>query len=173
MTALTRTPQNTNYLQPTKFLLTFDRIKTTQYFCQSVNIPGMSLGQATINTPVIDIYAPSTKMAYNKFNINFAIDEGLESWKQLHDWFRAIASPEGFDDRNRQTTLQNQYSNKKTSYSDGVLTVLNALNNPIVKIQFYNMFPINLSDIDFNTKESADTIITANVSFVFDYFNFV
>jgi len=45
MTAITRSPENTNLLQPTKFLLTFDRIRATQYFCQSVNLPGVSLGE--------------------------------------------------------------------------------------------------------------------------------
>ena len=46
MTVLTRAPQNTNYLQPSKFLLSFDRMPTVQYFCQEVNLPGVSMGQA-------------------------------------------------------------------------------------------------------------------------------
>lgn len=173
MTVLTRSPENTNNLQPTKFLLTFDRIKTVQYFCQSANIPGMTLGQTTINTPTLDIYSPSTKMSYNHFTVDFTVDEKLKSWQELHAWFRAIASPEGFDERNRLKALQNQYSTKKTSYSDGVFTTLSALNNPIVRIQFFNLFPISLSDINFDTKLSADTIITASATFVYDYFDFI
>ena len=49
MTALTRSPQNTNYLQPTKYILTLDRIPTVQYFCQEANVPGISLGQAAVS----------------------------------------------------------------------------------------------------------------------------
>ena len=60
MTVLTRTPENTNPLQPTKFLLTFKKIKDTQYFCQSVNIPGVSLGEVVRATPFLDMYSPGT-----------------------------------------------------------------------------------------------------------------
>lgn len=173
MNALTRTPENTNLLQPTKFLLVFDRLPTVQFFCQSVNLPGINLGQAPINTPMLDFFAPGNKITYNPFNIHFLVDEELKSWQELHSWFRSIASPESFDERNRLSALQNQYGNKKQKgYSDATLTVLSALNNPILRIRFYNVFPITLSDITFDTTQSADDIITADAVFMFDYFNF-
>jgi len=175
MTALGRTPTNTNLLQPTKYILVFDRISTTQYFCQSLNIPGIGLGEVSINTPLIDIYSPGTKLSYNEFNISFIIDEQLESWKQLYNWFQAIASPQGFDERNRLTEIQNQYTpdTRFKNFSDSTLTILSALNNPIMKVEFVNMFPVLLSDIDFDTSQSADNIITASASFRYEYFTFV
>jgi hypothetical protein len=172
MNALTRTPENTNLLQPTKFILTFDRIGSTQFFCQSVNIPGINLGQAPISTPMLDIFAPGNKITYNPLNIHFLVDEKLDSWQQLHNWFRSIASPESYSERTRLSDVQNQYNNKKLkSYSDGTLTVLSALNNPILRVRFFNMFPITLSDITFDSSQSADDIITADCVFIFDYFN--
>jgi hypothetical protein len=174
MTATLRQPQNTNYLQPTKFLLTFDRLGDVQYFCQSVNIPGVNLGQAPFSTPMLDVFVPDTKMIYNPFSIHFTVDESLNSWQQLHLWFRSIAAPTGFDERNRLTALQNQYNgnNTKKNYSDATLTILSALNNPILRVKFYNVFPITLSDIIFDTTQSADDIITSDAVFVFDYFDF-
>jgi hypothetical protein len=174
MNALTRTPQNTNLLQPTKFLLTFDRIPTAQFFCQSVNIPGINLGQAPINTPTLDVFAPGNKIMYNPLNIQFLVDESLTGWRELHNWFRSIASPEGFEERNRLTELQNKLrSSRMKSYSDGTLTVLSSLNNPILRVQFKNMFPITLSDIIFDSTQSADDIISADAVFVFDSFDFI
>jgi hypothetical protein len=175
MTALQRTPQNPNYLQASKYLLTFNRIGSVQYFCQSVNIPGVNLGQAPINTPMLDIFAPGNKMTYNPLAINFNLDEGLDSWQQLHAWFRSIASPQSFDERNRLTSIQNvQRGKTKTleSYSDATLTLLSALNNPILKVHFYNVFPITLSDVEFDVTQSADNIVTASAVFIFDYFDF-
>ena len=75
MTVLTRVPENTNYLQSTKFLLTIDRITTTQYFCQSVNLPGVSLGKAEFNTPTLDMYVAGNKFTYSPLTISFTIDE--------------------------------------------------------------------------------------------------
>lgn len=173
MTALSRTPENTNLLQPTKFILTFDRIKTVQFFCQSANIPGINLGQAPISTPMLDIFAPGNKITYNPFNIHFLVDEKLEGWKELHAWFRSIASPQSYEERKRLTDAQNQYSNSKLkNYSDATLTVLSSLNNPILRVKFYNMFPITLSDIIFDSAQSADDIVSADAVFMFDYFDF-
>jgi hypothetical protein len=90
MTVLTRAPQNTNYLQPSKFLLSFDRMPTVQYFCQEVNLPGVSMGQAPINTPMLDIYAPGNKLTYSELSVTFTIDEGLVGWQEIYNWFRAV-----------------------------------------------------------------------------------
>lgn len=170
MTALSRTPQNTNFLQPTKFMVVFDRISTVQYFCQTANIPGVTLGEATINTPLVDLPAPGTKLTYAPFSMNFLVDENLTSYQQLLNWFNAIASPKSMDERNLQSALQNAQSIKLRSYSDATLTVYSALNNPLVRIQYHNMFPTSLSDINFDSKNSADEMITADAIFRYDYY---
>jgi hypothetical protein len=174
MTALSRTPENTNILQPTKFLLTFDRIGSTTYFCQSVNLPGVSLGQAPINTPMLDYFAPGNKLIYNQLNVDFLVDEKLDTWRQLYSWFQSIASPESFDERNRLSDIQNKIKTKNLkSYSDATLTLLSALNNPILRVQFINLFPISLSDIQFDTKMSAEDVVMGTATFVYDYFKFI
>jgi hypothetical protein len=174
MSVLTRVPSNTNLLQPTKFLLTFDRIGAATYFCQSVNIPGVSVGQAPINFPSITVYSPGNQITYNNLNVNFLVDEAVISWQNLYDWFRSFASPDGTDERNLKTALQNEYSNQdKKQYSDATLTVLNNLNNPVIRVQFTNVFPVSLSDINFDTRMSADDMITADATFVYDEFKFI
>lgn len=174
MTALQRTPQNTNYLQPTKFLLTFDRMPTVQYFCQAVNIPGVSIGQAPIAYPSLTVYSPGNQLAYNNLNIDFNVDEEVLSWQEIYNWFRAIASPDGTNERNTELSLQNQYkSTKKPWYSDAILTVLSASNNPIVRVQFTNIFPVSLSDLNFDTKLSADDIMVGNANFVYEQYKFL
>ena len=58
-----------------------------------------------------------------------------------------------------------------TSYSDATLIVLSALNNPILRVRFINAFPLSLSDIQFDTTQSAENIITGTASFAFEYFD--
>ena len=174
MTATNRLPSNTNYLQPTKYVLQFDRIGSVQYFCQTVNIPGMSLGHTNYTTPLIDIPVAGNKLTYNDLSISFTIDEALDSWNQLQLWLRSIASPKSMNERSTLTSFQNKNPNTKlTSYSDATLIVYSALNNPILKVQFYNVFPISLSDIVFDTKESADNILTSDATFMYEYFDFL
>ena len=174
MSVLNRIPENTNPIQPTKFLLTFDRIGAVTYFCQTVKLPGVSMGQAPINTPLLDIQAPGNKLSFNPFSVGFIVDEELIGWRQIYEWFNSMASPKSLESRRSLTDIQNEYkSGRSQSYSDATLTVISALNNPIVRIQFYNVFPVSLSDIDFDTMQSADNIITAEVSFAYDYFEFL
>ena len=92
MTVLNRNPRNTNILQPTKFLLTFERIRSTTYFCQTVKIPGVTLGEVNRSSPFLDMYSPGTKLTYNALNITFYIDEELISWKNLQNWFHHLIS---------------------------------------------------------------------------------
>jgi hypothetical protein len=170
MTALTRTPQNTNYLQASKFLLSFDRIPTVQYFCQEANLPGVSMGTATINTPLLDINSPGSKLTYNSFNISFTINETISDWTELYSWFLSMASPQGQDERLRLSNIQSTRVYGSKAFSDATLNIISALNNPIVRVRFINTFPTTLSDLSFDTKSSADDIITASATFNYDYF---
>jgi len=171
MTALNRTPKNTNFLQPSKFILSFVRIPTVQYFCQEANLPGVSVGSATLNTPLQDVPVAGTKLSYSEFSIRFMVDESIQSWNELYKWFLAIASPKSLADRAEYNAVQNVYLSKPNNYSDANLTVLSALNNPIARINFHRMFPVSLSDINFDTTLSADTIITATATFRYEYFD--
>jgi hypothetical protein len=151
--------------------MAFDRIPNVQYFCQAVNIPGMQLGAAPLSYSGLDINAPGNKMMYNQLAMTFTVDEAMKSWQDIHSWFRSIAAPTGSNERNRLSSLQSNRSGTK-SYSDATLTVLSALNNPLFRVKYYNCFPISLSDIQFDTKMSADDIITSDAIFLFDYFDF-
>lgn len=168
MTALTRAPQNTNPLQPTKFLLTFARIPNTQFFCQEVNIPGVSLGEVDRVTPFLDMFSPGTKLTYEPLDVEFIVDAQLQSWKDIYNWFTSIADPDGFEGRRISREVQNN-----TNFSDATLTVLSALNNPVVRIEYLNCFPLTLSDIRFDTKSSADNIITCRATFRYQSYKYL
>ena len=173
MVAQIRVPKNTNYLQPTKYLLVFDRMPTVQYFCQSVNLPGVSLGQATIPTPLLQIYSPGQQLTYNNLNIDFSLDESAQGFQEMLNWFNSIASPEGTEVRKSLNALENTTKIKPSYFSDGILTLLSNLNNPLLRVQFYNMFPISMSDVNLDTKSSADDIITVSASFVIERYKFI
>ena len=168
MTAINRSPENTNLLQSTKFLLTFDRIRTTQYFCQTVNLPGVSLGEVSRATPFLDMYSPGTKLTYDPLVVEFILDEELQGWKNLYDWFLTMADPDGFEKRDGSRELQ---TNKH--FSDATLSILSGLNNPLVRIHYTNLFPLSISDIRFDTTQSADTIMTATATFRYQSYNYL
>lgn len=151
-------PENTNFLQPTKFVLTFPEVPDMVYFCQKANIPGVTLGQAIQQTPNIDLFHSGTKLEYNTFDVTFLVNENLTAWTTLYNWMVELSSVDA-------TYIKRQESKKQA-----ILTVMSNLNNPKVRVKYYNLFPISISDLEFDTTLSAEEHITATVSFRYDWY---
>lgn len=166
--------ENPNFLLPNKFQLNFGRLPNVQYFCQSVSIPGISLSEAIITNPFVDIYAPGEKPVYDLLNITFYIDENIQTWKEIHDWIRAMTFPKDFDEYKNLPNLNKfskTLSTKTPQYSDGAITLLTSSNNPKVKFTFYDLFPVSLSTFIMSTTDTPENIITADASFRYNYYD--
>jgi len=172
--ASTRNPQNTNYLQPTKFQVIFPRVSSATYFCQDISIPGISSSPVRQNTPFVDLYKPGDKLEYSSFSMEFIVDEELWAWEIIHDWMRGYSFPHDFDEYrnlNKLSEMSLPGLNTKPQYSQGELTILSALNNPKFKIKFIDMFPVSLSSVKFSTTASADKPMTAIAEFKYQLYN--
>jgi hypothetical protein len=148
-------PENTNFLQPTKFILTFPQVTDAVFFCQKVNIPGVTSSELPIQSPNADIYTPGTRIQYGTLDITFLVNENLSSWKVIHDWLR-------------NNTLDQKFRYKNV---DATLTVLSNLNNPKIRVKYSNVFPITLGDLEFDTTLSAEEHVTCTASFRVDFFD--
>lgn len=151
--------------------MSFGRLPTVSFFCQSANIPGVSLGSISYSTPVLDVPLAGTKLEYNEFDMQFYIDEELQSWNELYLWMQAIASPMGTEERKRLNDLANEGKPTYSYYSEGTLIALSALNNPLIRINFHRIFPVSLTDVTFDTTQDAQTILTATARFRYEYFD--
>lgn len=174
MTALTRNPANPNLLHPNKFQLNFSRCPNLQYFCQSVSVPGISLSEAIITNPFVDIYAPGEKAVYDLLNVTFYVDEDLQTWKEIHDWIRAMTFVKEYAEYRELGNL-NDYTRQSRSstpqYSDAMITLLSSANNPNIRFKFYDVFPVSLSTFIMSSTDTPENIITADVSFRYSYYD--
>lgn len=148
-------PENTNYLQPTKYLLSFPSISDTIYFCHKVNIPGVSTGEVLSPTPSVDLYHPGTRISYNTLDIEFSVNENISSWRVIYNWIK-------------DNTIDNRFRYRNV---DAVLTILSNLNNPKLRVKYSNVFPVSLSDLEFDTRLSASDHMFASATFRFDYYD--
>lgn len=173
-TNIGNTPNNPNFLQPNKFQLNFSRMPNLQYFCQSVSVPGVSMGEALHPTPFVDLYVPGDKIIYDLLNITFYVDEEINTWKEVHDWIRAMTFPENFEEYRNLDNL-NKYSRSVTTpkpqYSDGIITLLTSANNPKIRFKFYELFPVSLSTFIMSATDTPDNVITADATFRYSYFD--
>jgi hypothetical protein len=171
MTLLTRNPTNTNFLHPNKFQLNFSRAPNIQYFCQAVNLPGLALSEIPRNTPFVDIYSPGEKVIYDVLNVTFLVDEEMKSWFEIHDWIRALTFPTKFDEYKQLGQLSPMASQAFPQFADASLTILNSSNIPMYKIKFVDCFPTSLSSAILSSSDSPESILTADATFRFSYFN--
>jgi hypothetical protein len=173
MTVLTRNPINPNPLQPNKFVLNFSRLPNIQYFCQSVSVPGISLSEAVITNPFVDLYSPGEKPIYDLLNVTFIVDEEMKSWIEVHDWIRAMTFPTKFEEYQQLPRLSKNTVNRPEfpQFSDAAITIFSSSMKPYYRIKYYEAFPTTLSTFVLTAQEGPDSIITAGATFRYSYFD--
>lgn len=171
---------NKNLLQGSKFKLNFDRLPDVSFFCTEVNIPGLSLSQNERSTPFIDFTVAGDKITYTPLEVTFLLNENLSPWREVHDWMRGLGFPTDFAEYKNLSALQAakayggllNFGSEAPQYSDGTLTIYTNKNNPAFRIAFKDLYPVEISPIQFATKMTAEDVITGTAKFAFIYYNF-
>lgn len=182
----TREPSVLDYASPVQFRFKCSKLPTVEFFCQTANIPGISLGQATVDTPLKSIPFPGDELNYQDLGISFLVDENLNNYKEIHDWLIGLGAPQnhnqfatlrdtGTDRFPGQTT--NSPNNNTVpdggTYSDATLTILNSKNIAKVEIRFHNIFPTSLGSLSYDVQASDVNYLQASVDFSYMYYEIV
>jgi hypothetical protein len=148
-------PSNRNFLNPIGYLLKLDIFEGTDFFCQSTNIPDISMPTTEVpsrfrSLPVI----PGGGVSFGDFNVKFIVDEDLKNYNSIHKWIRN----NGRSDKDTNTPDIPEYSNAQ-------LHIVTSQYNPAFIIDFRNIFPVSLSGLQFDATISDVDYITADVTF--------
>ena len=82
----TRQPSKMDYASPVQFRFKIAKLPQVEFFIQSVNVPGISLGQAIVPTPLYNYPVPGDEISFQPLDISFLVDENLNNYKEVHDW---------------------------------------------------------------------------------------
>ena len=184
--ALSRQPTVFDYSQQSQFKVFLPLFPTTEWFVVRANVPGVSLGQAVQTTPMLDMPIIGDKLTYDDFYVTFLVDEELKNYTEMHDWlincaapekrsqFRGKERPDGIPKRPQTEIMDLVLGNVKQSdrdlYSNLDLFIMSSKNNPVVKIQMVEAFPISLTNIEYSHQESDVTYAECTATFAFSYF---
>ena len=182
---LARQPDKLDYASPTQFKFGIHQLPKVEFFTVSANVPSISADTVTHPTPFKDIPIVGEKLTYENLSITFQIDEYLENYISLHNWMKGIGFP---TDREEFRTFRDVTSNTPASgktpptdlvgkavpdralYSDAYLMVLSNKNNPIVEVNFQNIFPISLSALEFTQTVTDIEYMTATAEFAYQIY---
>ena len=183
-----REPSKSDYASPIQFRFKCTKLPTVEFFVQSANIPGISLGSATQTNPLYDIPLPGDKITYSALDMSFLVDENLNNYKEIHDWILGLGFPSNnqqfqdlqsagsdrFPGSSRSTaatgTSTPQPLNEGGIYSDAILTVLNSKNIAKTEIRFQNVYPTSLGGLNYDVRQTDVDYLNASVSF--NYMNY-
>lgn len=154
-------PTNVNYLSPLGFKFTMNRLPNIEYFTQSFDFPLVSLNETPgIQTPFNKIVVPGDHLTFDYFSISFKIDENMESYLEIFDWFVGIGKPDSFQQYTDITA-------NNPPVSDADVVILNSTMEPIIKFTFFDCIPVHLSGFKMDSTASDVQYLTASAEFKF------
>ena len=169
---------NRNFLSVVGFMFALERCPMVYFYCNSANLPEITLGHAVQPTYLRNIPVPGDKLAYDDLRIAFMVDENMENYLQLYRWMTSLGYPEEMAQYSRlgdkeRLLPEPDANDTNTDRSDGTLLILSNSFNPTVKVKFRDLFPVSLSGIPFdNTKESQE-FYTAAATFKYTMFDVI
>ena len=187
----TREPTKLDYASPVQFRFKCSKLPTVEFFCQTANIPGISIGTASMPTGLKDIPIPGEKVSYSDLAISFLVDENLNNYKEIHDWIIGLGFPQNHTQfADLQATGSDRYPGSTSgaivpetniavplaeggTYSDATLTVLNSKNIAVTEIRFHNIFPTSLGSLSYDVQASDVNYLQSTVDFSYMYYEII
>ena len=182
---IARQPDQLDYASPTQFRFGIHQLPKVEFFTVSANLPGISADTVIHATPFKDIPTMGEKLEYENLSISFILDGYLENYISLHNWMVGIGFPENreqfrtFRDVTSKTPAEGgtpsvdiigSATPDRAMYSDAFLQILSNKNNPIVEVNFENMFPISLSALDFSQAATDVEYMVATAEFAYQIY---
>ena len=183
-----RQPIIMDYASPIQFRFKCTKLPLVEFFCQTANVQSISLGEATVNTPLYDYPIPGDKVTYGSLDISFLVDENLNNYKELHDWILGLGFPkDNLQYANLAASSADTFPGSTASaaatgtslkqpvseggiYSDATLTILNSKNVAKTEIRFQNLYPTTLGGLNYDIQASDVDYLTVSASF--NYINY-
>lgn len=168
------TPDNINPLSPVGFLFNISKLPQLSFFCQEVNLPGLTLGEPEFITPFARVPIPGETLSYEQLTIQFLIDEEMQNYKSIYNWLVGLGFPENYTQyvNFKNTDDINTVYDLSTNYSDASLIILNNNNTTSQEVLFRDVFPVALDSIQFQSDQSDINYLVGRATFRFSYYTF-
>jgi len=155
-TASDRQPETDNYLVINAFKFHLERIPTVTYFCQKANLPSLTFNFLEQPTKFgTRLQHAGTQFEFEDLVVNFIIDEEMKNWLEIFNWMRSMGNVEDFT----------EYVPVEQHTSDAELIILSNAYRPKYAVTFKNVFPTNISGIDFDSATTETEPILATATF--------
>ena len=178
MSAIDNHPENINFLSQNSFRFTVKRLPNINYFCQGATLPAISIGSINKPNPLAYIPTFGDRITYEPLVIRFRVDENLENYMEIQSWIEGMGHPESLKQVSelgaRIRAEQGGYGklNSTSFVSDGVLSILTSNKNVNKNVFFRDCFPVNLSELSFDSMNTTVEYLEATATFNYRRYEF-
>ncbi len=102
-------------------------------------------------------------LQYGELSVTFKVDENLNNYRAIHDWIRAIAFPDNYEEY--RALKDKEPTSGEGLTSDVILTIANSAKVSNFEVNFRDAFPVYLSELEFDTTKTNVDYITASTTF--------
>lgn len=153
-----------NIFSSTRFAFTMTRLPSVEFFVQAITLPGPTITPVEQPNPFRAIQRPGDNVTFAELEVEFLVNEDLSNWISVYNWIIGLGFPESYD----------QYKEiEDDRKSDGTINVLDSAGNPQLRITIEDLFPLSLSSITFDSKDTNESPIVATASFSFQSYKFI
>lgn len=172
---------NRNFQSPLNYEFRVDKLKDFNFFVQKVSIPNITLPTADTGSPFATIPYAGDHLSFGELSVDFKVSEGMYNWFEIFSWLQALGFPQSQNQYGVLRRGENKDLNGKLApplvvpkahgaiYSQASLLVNTSQNNPYLKIDFIDLFPVSLSETIFDSREQDVAFVTCTVNFRYDY----
>jgi hypothetical protein len=143
------------------------------FMIHEVELPQITLGTITTGSSVHDYPIPGETMEFASMTCTFMVDEKMENYLAIWRWIVGMGFPEGhflYRELMKSPKNSNDPSELARGYSDGVLTILDNNQHPLMQATFVDCFPTTLSGVNFTSTQGEASPIIATVNFEYSYY---
>ena len=151
-----------NYLSPTNFTISIEKLPNVEFFTQKIGIPGITSTPQELQSPLSTLYDYGARIVYGELSTSMIIDEDMNNYKEILDWLEGYAAPE--------SSTQNAQREKIGFESDLICTITNSHKNPNIRFTFKNCFPVGIGGVNLDVNVTDVSYATVDVTWRYDTF---
>ena len=139
-------------LPETNYKLIFPKLPMMVMFMQGVDLPGISVNQATRTTPYVDTNEIGEKINYTPFTVEALVDSKMKNYREVYDWMKRM-------------TVKGSIVGE----TDNPILVIGGVN----MIRFVDAWPMAISGVSFTSTNTDVVYARTTVTFNYDFYEFI
>jgi hypothetical protein len=107
--------------------------------------------------------------------VQFLVDSDMNNYKSIYNWIIALGFPQSYDQYIDFVSADQRgaLSELARNYSDATLQILSGTNLPSQIVQFFDMFPVAIDSVVFESTNQDVQYIVGNATFRYGYYKFL